>query len=68
MKTRLYVLRYAFNMDYMDSGNRNKAKLIRLDPLLNFIGTSRGSNAERYLVIFQRCWIIRYISGQIYSL
>jgi hypothetical protein len=54
MKTRLYGVRYAFNMDYMDSGNRINAKLIKLDPLLNSIGKSRGSKTERSLVVFYK--------------
>jgi hypothetical protein len=31
-------------MDFLDSGNKNKAKLIRLDPKMISTGTSHGSS------------------------
>jgi hypothetical protein len=38
-------------MDVLDTGNENEAKLIRLDPIMISIGTSRGANGESALVI-----------------
>jgi hypothetical protein len=45
MKTGLGVCDMDFDMNFLDSGNENEAKL-------NFIGTLSRSNAESSLVLF----------------
>jgi hypothetical protein len=39
-------------MDFLDSGNKNEAKMIRFDPIIISDGTLRGAYSERALVKF----------------
>jgi hypothetical protein len=39
-------------MDSLDSGNGNKAKLIRMAPIMIYIGTQCGENAKSALFIY----------------
>jgi hypothetical protein len=50
IKVKLNGIRYAFDINVLNS--ENETELIRLDPIIIYIRTSRGSNAERALVAF----------------
>jgi hypothetical protein len=44
MKTELDGVQYAFDMEFWTLEMKT-SKLISLDPIMNYIGTSRGANA-----------------------
>jgi hypothetical protein len=57
-------IRYTSDIDFLDSGNENEAKLITSVPILISIGKSCGANAESSLVV-KYCKNIKITYGPI---